>query len=63
MLDSLLFPLSLPSDGVGSVCVARHLYGELGATREGCEVLRGSGHVEEFMSNASWRERRSGMRG
>ena len=49
LLEGLQFPLSLPSDAVGNVCLARHLYGELALTKEGVEVLRGCGHVAELV--------------
>ena len=49
MLESLMFPVALPSDGVSSVCVPRHLYGELVQTAEGCELLRQSGCVDDFV--------------
>ena len=49
MLESIMFPIALPSDGVSSVCVPRHLYGELVQTAEGCESLRQSGCVDDFV--------------
>ena len=49
MLESIMFPIALPSDGVSSVCVPRHLYGELVQTAEGCELLRQSGCVDDFV--------------
>ena len=65
LLEGLQFPIALPSDGVGNVCLARHLYGELAMTREGVEVLRGSGHVTDLVrcvmeAEEGWAE---GMRG
>ena len=49
MLESIMFPIALPSDGVSSVCVPRHLYGELVQTAEGCDALRQSGCVDDFV--------------
>ena len=49
MLEAIMFPIALPSDGVSSVCVPRHLYGELVQTAEGCELLRQSGCVDDFV--------------
>ena len=49
LLETLMFPLSMPSQGVNSVCLARHLYGELSQTREGCDLLRHSGQLSDFV--------------
>jgi hypothetical protein len=50
MLETIEIPLSLSPSRTAVVALPPHLYGELGKTVYGCEILQSSGHVEEYAS-------------
>lgn len=49
-LKSVEFTLQLLPQKAMTVPMPPHLYGELAKTSDGCEILRRSGHVEEFLA-------------
>lgn len=50
MLKSVEFTLQLLPLRPRSVPLPPHLYGELGKTSAGCQILHGSGHIPEFIA-------------